>query len=72
MNLFDWGKGYIKNMSIMDMGMLKICLFSIGVIVGILLPANVTSMALNIAIVIFAVTIILILYKMLKFAKNSK
>jgi ABC-type anion transport system duplicated permease subunit len=72
MNLFDWGKGYIKNMSIMDMGMLKICLFSIGVIVGILLPANVTSMALNIVIVIFAITIILILYKMLKFAKNSK
>jgi hypothetical protein len=66
MKLFEGAKEYIKQMTIADLAMLKLCLFSIGMIVALLLPPTAKEMALIIAIAVFIITYVPLMTKYFK------
>jgi hypothetical protein len=58
-------------MSIIEMGLLKLCLFSLGVIAGLLLPKKIYIVSLISAAIVFVITIIPILIKLYKISNNK-
>jgi hypothetical protein len=71
MKLIDMGREYIRSMSIIEMGLLKLCLFSLGVIAGLLLPKKIYIISLISAAIVFVITIIPILIKLYKISNNK-
>lgn len=71
MKLIDMGREYIRSMSIIEMGLLKLCLFSLGVIAGLLLPKKIYIVSLISAAIVFVITIIPILIKLYKISNNK-
>lgn len=70
MKLFDAANRYIKESDWKTIAMLKFCLCSMGVMIGVLLPQAVTSAALMIAAAVFAATYIPLMIKFYKIWKK--
>lgn len=72
MNLFKLGNKYCKESDWKDIALLKLCLFSIGLICGVLLASNYKVETLLIATPIFVITYITILRKVIHIWKENK
>ncbi|MDO4500634.1 MAG: hypothetical protein Q4B60_05095 [Erysipelotrichaceae bacterium] len=69
--LLDLGNRYAKASTWLDFALVKFCLCAMGVIIGVLLPLSAKKAALIIAIIVFVITYIPLMYKLLKIAKNK-
>ena len=70
MKLFDAANQYVKESGWKTIAMLKFCLCSMGVMIGVLLPQAVKSAALMIAAAVFAVTYIPLMIRFYKILKS--
>lgn len=69
---FNIGNQYIKESDWKILALVKFCLFSMGVIVGVLLPAGGKTIALWVAGCVFLVTYIPLMAKLLRIMKRGK
>ena len=70
MKLFDAANQYCKESDWKTLAMIKFCLCSMGVIIGVLLPQSVKTAALTIAAVAFVVTYVPLMIKLFKVFKR--
>ena len=70
MNLFEVADRYCKESTWKTMAALKFCLFSIGIIVGVLLPETYKTPVLVIFGIVFIVTYIPLMRKYFKLWKS--
>ena len=70
MKLFDAANQYCKESDWKTFAMIKFCLCSMGVIIGVLLPQSVKTAALTIAAVVFVVTYVPLMIKLFKVFKR--
>ena len=70
MKLFDAANQYCKESDWKTLAMIKFCLCSIGVIIGVLLPPDVKAAALVIAALVFVVTYIPLMLKLYRIWKR--
>lgn len=70
MKLFDAANQYCKESDWKTLAMIKFCLCSMGVIIGVLLPQSVKTEALTIAAVVFVVTYVPLMIKLFKVFKR--
>lgn len=64
--LFDSADAYLNQSDWRDIALIKFCLFSMGVIAGILLPSKTRKPAITTAATVFAATYILLMVKYIK------
>lgn len=70
-NIITAGETYIKKMDVVDMGLLKICLFSIGLFSGICVSKNNKFKVGFWAIIVYITTFIALMSKFLKIFKEQ-
>ena len=70
MKLFDAANQYCKESDWKTIALIKFCLCSMGVIIGVLLPQSVKTAALAIAAAVFVVTYIPLMIKLFKVFKR--
>ena len=70
MKLFDAANQYCKESDWKTLAMIKFCLCSMGVSIGVLLPQSVKTAALTIAAVVFVVTYVPLMIKLFKIFKR--
>ena len=70
MKLFDAANQYCKESDWKTLAMIKFCLCSMGVIIGVLLPQSVETAALTLAAVVFVVTYVPLMIKLFKVFKR--
>ena len=70
MKLFDAANQYCKESDWKTLAMIKFCLCSMGVIIGVLLPQSVKTAALTIAAAVFVITYIPLMIKLFKVFKR--
>ena len=70
MKLFDAANQYCKESDWKTLAMIKFCLCSMDVIIGVLLPQSVKTAALTIAAVVFVVTYVPLMIKLFKVFKR--
>lgn len=70
MKLFDAANQYCKESDWKTLAMIKFCLCSMGVIIGVLLPQSVKTEALTIAAVVFVITYVPLMIKLFKVFKR--
>ena len=68
--LFESADRYLQESDWTDLGMIKICLFSMGVVVGLLLPAKAKKRVLPVVIGSFMGTYIPLMMKYFKIVKD--
>lgn len=71
MTLFELGNKYCKESNWKDIALLKMCMFSIGIICGVLL-ATYKETTLTIAIPVFIITYVIIIGKVINIWKRRK
>lgn len=67
---FELGNEYAKQSDWKDFALTKFCLCAIGVIIGLLIPKDLKSIVLTIAIIIFIITYIPLMTKVFKIFKQ--
>lgn len=70
MKLFDTANQYVRESDWKTLAMLKFCLFSIGIIVGVLLPQSCRTAVLVIFGLVFLVTYIPLMKKFFRILKK--
>ena len=70
MKLFDAANQYCKESDWKTLAMIKFCLCSMGVIIGVLLPQSVKTAALTIAAVVFVITYVPLMIRLFKVFKR--
>lgn len=68
--LFDAADRYCAQSTWKDLALVKFCLCAMGVIIGVLLPVSVKKTALWVALIVFAVTYILLMTKFFRILFN--
>lgn len=63
--LLNYANGYIRKMNVSDFAMLKVCLFSLGLLVGLAIPKKHKKKAAGIAATTFAFTYAPLMTKLL-------
>lgn len=71
MKLFEVANKYCKESNWITLALVKLCLFSIGIIVGILLPESLKIPVIIIFSIIFLITYIPLMTKFFKLWKNN-
>lgn len=71
-NIVTTGEDYIKNMDIMDMGVIKACLFSIGLFSGICVPKKHKAKVGLWALCIYMITLITLMSKFLRLYREQE
>lgn len=69
--LIEYANQYIKRMNVMDIGLLKICVFSLGIIAGITLPNKYKEKILITISFIFVSIYVLVMGKFLSVMKKE-
>lgn len=69
--LIETGQEYIKAMSIRDMALLKICLYSAGILMGLAIPSKCRKKVSIVASILFIVTYILAILPFLKMLQEK-
>lgn len=69
--LFQYANNYLKKMTVWDVGMLKICVFSLGIIVGIFIPNGKKRTVYWLALAAFAATYVPLMAGFFKKCKNE-
>lgn len=67
---FELGNEYAKQSDWKDFALTKFCLCAIGIIIGLLMPKDLKSIVLTIAIIIFIITYIPLMTKVFKIFKQ--
>lgn len=70
--LFDFANQYIKTLKWQHFSMIKFCLISLGVLIGLLIPPEMTSAALVAAGIIFVITYIPVMAHFFKAWRNAR
>jgi len=70
--LLALGNNYAKDCNVVDFALVKFCLCALGVIIGVLLPVDAKKSALIIAIIVFVITYIPLMVKVVKVYKKTK
>ncbi|WP_206458869.1 hypothetical protein [Anaerovorax sp. IOR16] len=65
-NLFSYGDDFIKQSDWKDISLLKLCLFSLGILFGMKLPHKVQKPAAAVASTVFVATYVPLMLKMLR------
>lgn len=68
---FDIGDKYASSSNWKDYALLKFCLFSMGIVVGVLLPSGAKKVAIIIASIVFVLTYIPLMIKLFKVIKEK-
>ena len=71
-NIVTAGEDYIKNMDIMDIGFIKVCMFSAGLFSGICIPKKKKTKVGFIAFFVYLVTLIVLMSKFLRLYKEQE
>ena len=71
MKLFEVANKYCKESNWKTLALVKFCLFSIGIIVGVLLPESLKIPVIIIFSIIFLITYIPLMTKFFKLWKNN-
>lgn len=67
---FDIGNRYLKKSDWKDLALVKFCLFSMGIMVGVLLPKKERKKAVGIASIVFLATYIPLMTKLYRIMKE--
>ncbi len=68
--LFDAANRYCAESTWKDLSLVKFCLCAVGVIIGVLLPVELKKTAFWVALIVFAVTYILLMPKFFRILFN--
>ncbi len=71
-NLFSYGDDFIKQSDWKDISLLKLCLFSLGLLFGIKLPYKARKPAAAAATTIFVATYIPLMFKLFRVFTKTK
>ena len=69
--LFDFGNRYARQSTWKDFALTKLCLFSLGLLVGIWIVEDYRKIAIGIAACVFIVTYILLIIQMVRVARDK-
>ncbi len=69
--LFDFGNRYARQSTWKDFALTKLCLFSLGLLVGIWIAEDYRKIAIGIAACVFIVTYILLIIQMVRVARDK-
>ena len=72
MKLCKCVEDYAKQVSVTDLGLLKVCACSAGVIVGLFVPSKSKTTALATASFLFSLTLLPLMFKLVKVIANSR
>lgn len=70
--LLDFGNRYARQSTWKDFALVKLCLFSMGLVVGALISEPYRKAAIWIAVCVFAATYIPLIVKMIRVARNRE
>lgn len=70
--LMELGNDYIKQMDVTDVSILKICLITLGAVIGLSLPKQKKSALYAVLIPIFFITYVLAMIKFLTYLKERR
>jgi len=70
--LFEIADQYLRESDWKTISMLKFCLLSLGMIIGMLLPDNMIKPAIAVCAVVFALTYIPLMTKLIRIALRKK
>ena len=71
-NLLAFGDRYAKQSTWKDFALVKLCLFSMGLVVGTLVSEQYKRAVIIVAICVFAATYIPLIVKMIRVAREGK